>query len=107
MFVRSGTAWNQQAELTAADGLRDDFGNSVAISGSTAVVGADLSRADFGAAYVFVRTGAAGPAGRADRLRRQRGRRFGDSVAISGSTPWSGAVGKDSFAGAVYVFKNA
>ena len=35
VFVRSGTAWSQQAELTAADGAANDyFGTSVAISGS-------------------------------------------------------------------------
>lgn len=41
VFVQSGTTWSQQAELTASDGAgADNFGNSVAVSGGTAVVGA-------------------------------------------------------------------
>jgi len=41
VFTRSGTTWSQQAKLTASDGAADDqFGNSVALSGDTALVGA-------------------------------------------------------------------
>jgi uncharacterized repeat protein (TIGR01451 family) len=41
VFTRSGTVWNQQAKLSAGDGAADDsFGDSVALSGDTAVVGA-------------------------------------------------------------------
>ncbi len=43
VFNCSGTpcTWSQQQELTAADGARDDeFGNSVAVSGNTAIIGA-------------------------------------------------------------------
>jgi hypothetical protein len=58
VFVQSGTAWGQQAELTASDGNPNDyFGDSVAVSGSTAVVGAYYhtvgSNTQQGAAYVF------------------------------------------------------
>jgi hypothetical protein len=73
IFVRSGMTWSQQAYLKAsnADG-GDLFGNSVAISGDTVVVGAyaenggatgvngddaDNSALDSGAAYVFIRDG--------------------------------------------------
>jgi hypothetical protein len=42
-------AWVQTAELTASDGAADDsFGNSVSLSGTTAIIGA----------YVFVQSGA-------------------------------------------------
>jgi hypothetical protein len=43
VFNCSGTpcTWTQQQELTASDGARDDeFGNSVAVSGNTAIIGA-------------------------------------------------------------------
>ena len=42
VFTRSGASWSQQAHLTASDGAAHDyyFGNSVAISGETALVGA-------------------------------------------------------------------
>jgi hypothetical protein len=62
VFVRSGTAWTEQAHLTASDGAESDrFGYSVALSGDNAVVGApyDDTPAGFnaGSAYVFVRSG--------------------------------------------------
>ena len=54
VFVRSGTAWSQQAELTASDAaVNDEFGWSVAISGTTAVLSAPLTNSEAGAAYVF------------------------------------------------------
>ena len=55
VYVGSGTTWSQQAELTASDGAVSDlFGQSVAISGSTAMVGAWGKNLGTGAAYVFV-----------------------------------------------------
>ena len=59
VFVRSGSTWTQQQKLTASDGYLDDnFGNSVAISGDTIVVGAERQGYnELGAAYVFVRSG--------------------------------------------------
>ena len=60
VFVRSGAVWSQQQKLEASDaGTVDWFGNSVAISGETVVIGAflhdDPARLSFeqGAAYVF------------------------------------------------------
>ena len=52
----------QQAELTASDGAAgDDFGYSVAVSGSTVIGGAPFrqfgSNGSQGAAYVFVESG--------------------------------------------------
>ncbi len=41
VFVRGGTTWSQQAYLKASNtGANDYFGNSVAVSGDTVVVGA-------------------------------------------------------------------
>ena len=74
VFVRNGDSWSQQAYLKASNpGVFDSFGQSVAISGDTIVVGApgEDSNAtgvngvgtdpdvffEAGAAYVFVRTG--------------------------------------------------
>ncbi len=58
VFGRSGTSWTQQAKLLAADGASADFfGNSVALSGSTALVGApdhDELGSSEGAAFAFV-----------------------------------------------------
>ena len=61
VFVRSGTSWTQQAELTASDGDAGDFfGWSVSIDGDTVLVGAvadDDDGSGSGSAYVFVRSG--------------------------------------------------
>ncbi len=114
VFVRDGSGWTQQAKLTASDAAAGDvFGYSVAISGDTAVIGAEreapggLSNA--GAAYVFVRSGTtwtqqaklvAGDSGAGDH--------FGMNVAISGDTALVGACWEDpgglGNAGASYVF---
>jgi hypothetical protein len=106
VFLRSGTTWTQQAELTASDGLaNDNFGLSVGISGSTAVVGARFKNSNTGAAYVYVRSAAAwsqkAELTAADGAANDY---FGISVAISGTTLVVGAEGKASSTGAAYVF---
>jgi len=56
-FERSGTTWSQQDRVAPADlGDPANFGYAVALSGDTAVIGADRQAAagtDSGAAYVF------------------------------------------------------
>ncbi|MEY3229949.1 MAG: hypothetical protein RL689_36 [Planctomycetota bacterium] len=64
IFVRSGSTWAQQAQLTATGGApQDRFGSAVAILGDTAVVGAfsdDVgANVDQGTATVFARSGSA------------------------------------------------
>jgi trimeric autotransporter adhesin len=113
VFVRTGSTWSQQAYLKASNtGIGDNFGWSVAISGDTVVVGADLegsnatgvngnqddnSALGSGAAYVFVRSGTtwfqqaylkASNSGALDN--------FGGFVAISGDTVVVGADNEDS-----------
>jgi FG-GAP repeat len=61
VFVRSGTSWFQQKKLTASDEAElDFFGDSVAISGDTVVVGAPLdddAGSNSGSAYVYASSG--------------------------------------------------
>lgn len=105
-------ALSQQARLVANDGTAgDNFGNAVAISGNTAIVGANRQSAqnDHGAAYVYVRNGAAWS-------QQQKllpgdiinGDTFGAAVAIDGDTIVVSApihrVGVINGQGAVYVF---
>src|SRR5215469_12910396 len=96
----------QNATLTASDGAAEDFfGRSMAISGSTAVVGAYGKNSFTGAAYVFVRSG--GIWSQQAKLTASDGLahdEFGYSVAISGSTVMVGAIGNSSNTGAAYVF---
>ncbi len=57
VFVRSGTTWSLQQQLTAPDGTGNDaFGASVAIFGDALLVGAPL-HGGAGAAYFFTRSG--------------------------------------------------
>ena len=109
-----GTA--QSAKLTAGDGAACDyFGEFVAVSGDTAVVGApfddicETNDQDQGSAYIFVRTGTVWI--EAAKLTASDGAmddRFGSSVSISGDTVVVGAVldGDDpvSASGSAYVF---
>jgi hypothetical protein len=92
--------------LTASDGAAGDgFANSLAISGSTAVVGASGKNSLTGAAYVFTRTGSTwSQQAELTASDGVAGDYFGYSVAISGSTVVIGAYGKNSGAGAAYVF---
>ncbi|HND20040.1 MAG TPA: hypothetical protein PLB18_11735, partial [Acidobacteriota bacterium] len=114
VFVRSGATWSQQQKLTASDGAGDDeFGQSVAISGETVVVGAFLddigANIDQGSVYVFVRTGATWS--EQQKLTASDGAmsdQFGISVAISGETVVVGAylddVSANTNQGSAYVF---
>ena len=107
----------QDAELTAADGgLEDDLGDSVAVSGSTIVVGAPQhtvnSHNEAGAVYVFTKPASgewenmtqtaeltANDAAENDALGVSVG------VSASGSTIAAGASRHGGEAGAVYVFE--
>jgi len=88
VFVRDGVTWEEQAKLTASDGAADDFFGSVALSGDTAVIGADADddwAFDSGSAYVFTRSGGEwtehGKFGAPDAAVREW---FGKEVALSG-----------------------
>ena len=110
MFVRSGSVWSQQAELTAGDGVAsDNFGHAVALSddGSTALIGAYFKDRGAGAAYAFVRSGSVWSQQQeltgADTA---SGDFFGRAVALSadGNTALVGAYGRNNGAGAAYAF---
>ncbi|MCX6879522.1 MAG: autotransporter-associated beta strand repeat-containing protein [Verrucomicrobia bacterium] len=110
VFVRSGTAWSQQAQLTAADGAAsDNFGWSVSVcaDGNTALVGAmnddTTAGMDAGSAYVFVRSGTAW--NQQAKLTAGDGvasDRFGWAVSVSGDGNMAlvGAYWDDTAAGA-------
>ena len=110
VFRRSGSSWSQQAQLSAANGaVGDFFGNSVALSGSTALIGAPWHNADQGAAYVFTRasTGWIQQA-QLSAANGAAGDFFGVSVALAGAAALVGApdktVGGNTDQGAAYVF---
>ncbi len=113
VFVRDEAGWSQQAYLKASNAEAGDlFGLSVAISGATVLVGAssedsnatgvngkqtDKSAQDAGAAYVFVRTGAAwSQQAYLKASNSDASDSFGQAVAISGETVVVGAYAEDS-----------
>ncbi len=118
IFIRSGTAWSQQAKLLAIDkASNDSFGRSVALSGdgNTALIGTpfkdDNSLNDSGAAYAFTRSGTAwSQQYRIVAVDQAAGDSFGLSVAIStdGSTAVIGASAESdsgtALNGAAYMF---
>jgi hypothetical protein len=91
VFVLSGGVWSQQAELTGSSVSGGEFGFSVAIDGSTVVVGAPYQTGVSGAAYVFVRSGSSWSQQAELTGSGAAGGGFGWSVAISGSTVVVGA----------------
>jgi hypothetical protein len=97
VFVRSGTVWNQQGELTASDGAAlDRFGYSVGIRNDHAVVGA-VGDAPAGSAYVFFRSG--GSWSQQQKLNAAGAAAndgYGTSVAIDGLNILVGAPGADN-----------
>ena len=114
IFVRSGSIWLHQQKLTASDGVGSDlFGNSVAISGNSVIVGALLddigSNTNRGSAYIFTRSGTTWTEQRkllaADGA---AGDFFGQSVGISDNTAIVGAhyhdVNGKPNQGAAYIF---
>ena len=118
LLGRSGATWNQQAELTAADGAPFAyFGSSVALNsnGATALIGAPGGAGPHGsgAAYVFVPFFGWYQAAELVPSDGTNGNSFGGSVALSndGKTALIGAPHASSGAtyatGAAYSFQGS
>jgi FG-GAP repeat len=127
-FVHSGGRWVNRAKLTARDGKPlvldtnqqgDTFGESVALTGGTAVIGAPTKSThpattgapvDFtGAAYEFTRAGDAlnGHWSQTRKLTAADGARtdrLGFATGIAGGTGLAGAPFHNANRGAVYLF---
>ena len=106
VFARSGSGWAQVAELKGSDTVPDDyFGWSVAISGTTAVVGAVGHGRFMGRAYVFAKSPSGwGQAAELEGSGTGTEAGFGTSVAVFGGTVVVGAEGYAKGAGRAYVF---
>lgn len=112
IFVRTDDVWSQQAYLKASNkAYQDQFGNSVAISGDSVIVGAqfrDDGGSNAGAAYVFTRS--AGVWTQQAYLKASNagaGDCFGTCVDIAGDSAVVSACYEDDIAGdsgAAYVF---
>jgi hypothetical protein len=114
VFTRSGGVWTEQAKLLASEQRYAHlFGNSVALDGDTAVVGAPWGddtggTKSYGDAFVFTRSG--GVWTEQAKLQvsdKVVGDNFGHSVALDGDTALIGALYKADGLyedGAAYVF---
>lgn len=110
VFTGSGSTWTQQQKLMAADGEPgSNFGVSVALDGSTAVVGAETEGGQLGAVYLFDNVG--GTWTQSQKLvagDRAASSMYGYTVSISGSTLLVGAsgltVGSNAKQGAAYFY---
>jgi len=116
VYVLNGSTWTQQAVLLAPDGAAlDKFGQSVAISGNTIVVGAyqdDTGFADGGSAYVFVRSGTTWTfQQKLTPALMAANDEFGNAVGITGDSIVVGShfadLPSNSDAGAAYVFQRS
>ena len=114
VFVRMANNWRLQAKLSASDLAEGDyFGDAVAISGDTVVVGADWADAGgktaAGKTYIFTRSGVVwSQQAILTASDAAAGDHFGAAVAVSGDTVAVGAPFDDTSAGdaagSAYVF---
>ena len=113
VFTESGGTWSQVQQLVAADGASyDEFGYSVALDGTNAVIGAIFADSYYGAAYIFTDSG--GTWNQEAKLSAGDGASsdgFGTAVAISGTTALVSApnhtVGGNVQQGVTYVFTDS
>ena len=85
----------------------DSFGNSVAVDGTTAVVGAYATNFQQGAVYIYAKGASAWPTSPTVTLHDPNvstGDLFGNSVAIDGTTIVVGSDGYNAGEGLVYVY---
>jgi hypothetical protein len=112
VYTKGTAGWPTTPAVTLEDPaatrrVSDGFGISVAVSGSTIVVGASGARHGSGAAYIYTRGTAGWPATPTVRLNKPpaaRGGSFGYSAAVSGGTVVVGAPGTSAEPGAACVY---
>lgn len=111
VFVTSGDEWAQQQTLVAPDGAGNDlFGQSVALDGDIALVGAPTFTYNFqhnGWVYAYANVG-----GTWEQTQKivpndsTQGDQFGYAVGLSGDTALISTTGNQFSHGAAYVFEN-
>ena len=109
IFHYNGITWVEEAKLTASDGQAgDEFGESVAISGDYALIGAhedDDHGPQSGSAYIFHYNGSIWV--EEAKLTASDGAEddvFGQSVSLSGDYALIGAPGDGGYTGSAYIF---
>jgi len=113
VFARTGSAWTLAHKLSApAAAAYDSFGNAVAVSGDTILIGSpfdDEAGSDAGAVYVIRKNGSTWDV--QDKIMPtglKAGNKFGDALSIFGDIAVVGAPGDDQVAtsaGAAYILQ--
>jgi len=106
VFTRTAGVWSQAAKVVAPDAaIFDNFGNAVALSGDSVVIGAYNDEDTIGAVYFFTGAGAAWSfeAKFTDGVGDYEVY-FGSSVAIDGDTALVGENFRDVLTGVVHVY---
>jgi PGF-pre-PGF domain-containing protein len=106
VFKNSAGTWSQAAVLEPADlSPNDNFGNSVAVSGDTAIIGAYEFNSYAGRAYVFKNSGSSwDQAVVLEPKDSATGAAFGKAVSLLGNTALIGANQFNSNTGQAYIF---
>lgn len=106
VFTKPSGTWKQTAELKGADTVAgDQFGWSVSLSGSTALIGAVYHAGRAGRAYLFLqKTSSWTQAKELKGTDTVAGNQFGCAVSVYGTTAVVGASNKGG--GRVYFFAN-
>jgi len=110
VFTRANGTWTQTQKIIAADGQAfDNFGYSLALSGTKAMIGADGATVGTngfqGAAYVY--DGSSGTWTNTQKLTASDGGIgdiYGYSIAFDGTRAMIGAYANNGYQGAVYVY---
>jgi choice-of-anchor B domain-containing protein len=108
VYRRGQKGWAERATISASDGFAGDgFGASLAVDGSSMIVGATLQNERKGAAYIFTRgqNGAWTQSGKLEADDTQSGDAFGNHVALAGEYAFVAAPGQANQSGAVYAFR--
>ena len=114
VFTESNGTWSQTQKLAASDGATNDsFGESVALEGGTALIGAYNATINGhiwqGAVYFFTESNGSWSEGqKLTASDGTAGANFGNAVALNGSTALIGAdastVGSNTYQGKAYLF---
>jgi hypothetical protein len=110
-YVKGVSGWPKKPGMSVMDpaAISDDFfGNSVAVSDTTAIVSDPGTSGEVGTVYIYVK-GASGWSNKPTVTLTDPASamfdNFGNSVAVSGNTAVVGAWGARSRAGAAYIYK--
>ena len=110
IYQKSGSVWPTTPTVTLSNpaSVYDDFGSSVAVSGTTVVVGAYDLDTGVGAAYIYQKSGSVWPTTpTATLINLRTGDGFGHSVSVFGTAVVVGAYGISAGAGAAYIYEKS